>query len=222
MHVIVVGGGPVGDSLLRLALAEGHDAVLIEADTEAAEALAQKHDALILNASITTDDIMDEAGAHRADALIAATTDDAANLMAMVLGREAGIDNLTSVVNQKSHQALFERLGVRILVDPEILVARHLLELVLHPAADDVTSIGDSAQIYELRLSGNSPLAGKSLAAIDDEGLLPKDTYIVSIQRGENRFFPREHTELAGGDELIVFARQTLADQALELFTGQR
>lgn len=130
MHIIVVGAGPVGDSLVRLAQEERHDVVLIEADEKIAEAAAQAHDALVLHASITTDDIMDEAGADRADALIATTADDAANLMAMVLGQEAGIASLTSIVSHKSHKALFERLGVTILVDPEVLVARHLLGLV--------------------------------------------------------------------------------------------
>lgn len=190
MHVIVVGGGPVGDSLLQLALADGHDAMPIEADEDAAERLAQKHDALILNASITTDDIMDEAGAKRADALIAVTSDDAASLMAMVLGQEAGIANLTSVVNQKSHQQLFERLGIRVLVDPEILVARHLLDMVRHPQAEDVTTLGDREQIYELRLAQPSPLVGHSLAELAEGDDLPEDTFIVSVMRNDQALFP--------------------------------
>lgn len=221
MHVIIIGGGPVGDSLLRLALADGHDAALIESDADIAEALAQKYDALILNASITTDEIMAEAGGHRAGALIATTSDDAANLMAMVLGQEAGIENLISVVNQKSHKALFERLQIRVLMDPEILVAQHLLDLALHPQAEDVTTLADHEQIYELRLTGASPLIDRSLADIHADNALPSDTFIVSVERDGQRFFPRDETRLAADDELIVFARKSLSQAALTRMTGQ-
>lgn len=130
MHIIIVGAGPVGDSLTSLALEQGHDVAVIEEDEARAEAAAGKHDALILKASISEDDIMEEAGAGKADALIAATPDDSANLMAMVLGREYEIENLISVVNHKYHGRLFDRLGVRTMVDPEVLVARHLLNLI--------------------------------------------------------------------------------------------
>lgn len=130
MHIIIVGAGPVGESLTALALKQGHDVAVIEEDEVRAEAVAEKHDALILKASISEDDIMEEAGAGKAGALIAATPDDSANLMAMVLGREYEIETLISVVNHKYHGRLFDRLGVRTMVDPEVLVARHLLDLI--------------------------------------------------------------------------------------------
>lgn len=222
MHIIVVGGGPVGDALLQLGLAEGHHMVLIEAEAEIAEAAAQKHDALILHASITTDDIMDEAGAAQADALIATTGDDAANLMAMVLGQEAEIDCLTCVVNHASHRGLFERLEVQILSDPETLVARHLLGMVLHPSAADVTSVGEQAQIYALELAAGSPLVGKPLREIGAKSLLPNESFIVSVEREGKRFFPRDSTALQAGDLLLVFARDSLSDQSLAAFTDEQ
>lgn len=222
MHIIIVGAGPVGDSLTGLALKLGHDVAVIEEDEARAEAAAEKHDALILKAAIAEADIMEEAGARKAGALIAATTDDSANLMAMVLGQEYEIENLISVVNHKYHGNLFDRLGVRTLVDPEILVAQHLLDLVLHPTAEDVTTLSDREQVYELRLSADSALVDKSFGELDEEGLLPKDTYIISIQRGKEEFFPRENSRLRGGDELIVFARRPLSEDAIRVFTGGR
>lgn len=220
MHIIIVGAGPVGDSLIGLALKLGHDVAVIEDDETRAEAAAEKHDALILKAAIAEADIMEEAGARKAGALIAATADDSANLMAMVLGQEYEIETLISVVNHKHHNRLFERLGVRTLVDPEVLVAQHLLDLVLHPTAEDVTTLSDREQVYELHLSDESPLSGKTFRELDDEKLLPADTFIVSIHRDGEDFFPRENSRLRGGDELIVFARGPLTEKAIQLFTG--
>jgi trk system potassium uptake protein TrkA len=220
MHIIIVGAGPVGDSLTGLALKLGHDVAVIEEDETRAEAAADKHDALVLKAAIAEADIMEEAGARKARALIAATSDDSANLMAMVLGQEYEIENLISVVNHKYHSSLFDRLGVRTLVDPEVLVAQHLLDLVLHPTAEDVTTLSDREQIYELRLSPDSEFAGLSFAEIDERKLLPKHIYIISVSRGDRNFFPRAETTLQAGDELIVFARKPPADDVLRLFTG--
>lgn len=222
MRIIVIGGAALGNALVQLGVADGHQMVLVEADEETAEAAAREHDALVLNASITGDDIMEEAGANQADALIATTGDDAANLMAMVLGQEAGIESLTSVVNHASHRKLFERLGVQVLADPESLVARHLLGMVLHPAAEDVTHVGETAQIYELRLQHSSPLAGKSFQQISEQSLLPDKTYIVSVERGDKTFFPRDSAELAMDDQVIVFARKELSDRALSKITGSK
>lgn len=86
MHIIIVGAGPVGEYLVRLSQEAGHDVVLIESDQDRAEHRAQNHDVRVLNAAIGEEDILDEAGADQADALIATTGDDSTNLMTMVLG----------------------------------------------------------------------------------------------------------------------------------------
>lgn len=220
MHIIVVGGGPVGDSLVGLALKDGHNVVLVEADEATAEDCAQRHDALVLHASITEDDVFEEAGGSRADALIAATSDDAANLMAMVLGQEAGIDSLTSVVNHKSHTQLFERLGIRVMVDPEVLVAQHLLDLVLYPDAEDVTTLAGREQLFELTLSADSPLLAASLAELKADEALPADLVVASVTRDDEHFFPRGQTRLQSGDRIIVFAPRGTSQDVLSRLNG--
>lgn len=222
MHIIIVGADTIGDCLAGLALKLGHDVAIIEENEQRADAAAEKHDALVLKAAIAEADIMEEAGAGKAKGLIAATGDDSANLMAMVLGQEYGIETLVSTVNHKHHSRMFERLGVRTLVDPEVLIAQHLLDLALHPTAEDVTTLTDREQIYELSLDAGSRFADLSIAEIDERGLLPKDIYIVSIGRDGRDFFPRAQTTLQAGDTLIVFARKPPSDKTLRLFTGDQ
>ncbi|PZD70980.1 Trk system potassium uptake protein TrkA [Acaryochloris thomasi RCC1774] len=129
MYLIIVGGGPEGASLVDLALKEGHQVVLIESDEKRARAVLQQHDVTVLNADIADDQILDEAGAAQADALIATTNDDSANLMAMVLGKEHNIETLVTTVSQPHHQSMFERLGAQVLAKPERLIAQHLYHL---------------------------------------------------------------------------------------------
>lgn len=126
MYLIVVGAGPEGSSLIDLALKDRHEVVLIERNEERVRAVLQKHDIKVFHADIATGGILDEANANRADALIATMGDDSCNLMAMFLGKEYGIKTLVSMVNEGHHKSLFERLGVHVLVNPEVIIARHL------------------------------------------------------------------------------------------------
>lgn len=218
MRIIVVGAGAVGEYLVQLAVDAGHEVALIEDNEERAELCAQNYDALVLHAKIDEEGILDEAGAKHAQALIATTDDDSTNLMAMVLAREYDIENLTCTVNARHRKRLFDRLGVNTLVDPEILVARHLLDLILHPHTEGVTSLPGRGQIYELTLTQDSALAGSTLAAIDDDDALPKGVFIAYIERDDKGIYPREDLSLEADDRLFVFSRDPLSKKDVELF----
>lgn len=221
MRIIVVGAGPVGEYLVGLAVDTGHQVALIEADADRAEHCAQRYDALVLHAPIDEEDILDEAGADQAEALIATTDDDSTNLMAMVLGQEYDIASLTSTVNARHRKRLFDRLGVNTLVDPEILVARHLLDLILHPHTEGVTALPGRGQLYELTLGAQSALVERNFAEIDDQDLLPDHVFVAYIERSDKGLYPREDLRLRTDDLLFVFSREPLSEDDVRLFSGE-
>lgn len=132
MYLIIVGAGSEGCSLVQLALKDGHEVAVIEANAERAQAVLQKYDVQVFHANIAEGGILDEVEAERADALIATTGDDSVNLMTMFLGKERAIKTLISMVNESQHQVMFERLGVQVLVDPEVIIAQHLYSFLRH------------------------------------------------------------------------------------------
>lgn len=220
MNLIILGAGPVGNSLIKLATEAGHDVVMIEPNEDRAAHCADRYDVRVLNMDIADEGVVDEAGLDRANAIIATTTDDSSNLMAMFLGRERDIEVLTSTVNHQSHLALFEKLGVHVLADPEILVAQYLLNLTLLPQAEDVTTLQDREQILEITLADKSRLAGRTLREAADEELIPKSLFIVSVERDGEHFFPSGSTYLEPGDVLTVYSRQAVKRGQLDVFTG--
>ncbi len=76
MNFIIVGAGHVGCSLPELALYNGYNVTLTEADQRRAQEASQKYDATVLHANIAQGGILDEAGANGSDALVAATGTD--------------------------------------------------------------------------------------------------------------------------------------------------
>jgi trk system potassium uptake protein TrkA len=133
MKLIILGAGPQGSKLAELALKDGHKVTIIEAEEQRAQAVLQKYNVKVFHANIAQGGILDEADADGTDALIATTSDDSANLMAMFLGKERNIKTLISMVNEPSHQGLFERLGVHVIVEPETIVAHHLYSQLKRP-----------------------------------------------------------------------------------------
>ncbi|WGV24702.1 potassium channel family protein [Halotia branconii] len=130
MNLIIVGASPEGVSLAELALKDGHNVAIIEASEERALEVLQEYDIKVFHANITQGGILDEAGADQADAIIATTSDDSANLMTMFLGKEYNIPTLISMVHEKEHRGLFTKIGVHVIVDPEVIIAHHLYNLL--------------------------------------------------------------------------------------------
>ncbi len=131
MYVIVVGGGLVARSLISQAIEDGHAVAVIEEDEERARVMLKQHDQVqVFQASIAQGGILEEAGGKKADVLFATTEDDSANLMAMVLGKEYGIKHLVTMLSDRKHKDMFEKLGFQVLVDPEKLIAQRLFSFV--------------------------------------------------------------------------------------------
>lgn len=220
MRLVIIGAETVGLSLVGLTAKADHDVIVIEPDTDRAEHCADQHDVTVLNISISDEEVPEEADLAKADAMIATTMDDATNLMAMLLAREHDVEKRASIVNHPSHKSMFERLGINILIDPEILVAQHLLDLSLLPQSVDVTTLQDHEQVIEVTLTSESPLVGQTPKTIREKGLLNDDLLIISIQRDEKSFFLKDETELKHGDELIVFSRRPIARKDVDIFIG--
>ena len=184
MHLVVIGAGQLGESVLALATRGRHEVVVVESRPEQAAHCAERYDARVVEADIG---------------------DDSANLMAMYLGREAGSRMLATVVNHRSHQRLFEKLGARVLVDPELLLAQHLLDIVMHPGTADVTTLAGNKQILDVRLTPEAPVTGRTPAELapelDEQGL-----QLVATERDERRTFPEADRPLAAGDLVTLFA----------------
>lgn len=218
MYVIVVGGNTVGESLAEIALHDGHDVTVIDPDAERAQRLAQRFDARILQANVAEGGVLDEADAGSADALVAATGDDPTNLMAMVLGLEREIPTLVSIVNEASHRPLFERLGVHVLLDPEVIVARHLYGILRRPELEDTVTLPAGGQAFEVKLEEGAKLAGQTLGEAREKGLLEKDVVLVWLRREETARVPDAETRFEAGDGLTLFSPRPISKTQLAVF----
>lgn len=220
MYIVIVGAGDIGTPLIEIATTGGNDVVVIERDEERAERAAGAFDCLVINDDATSKDVLEDAGADRADALISTTEADATNIMVCLLAEELGVGTILSVVHDPQHMALFSRIGVDTMENPQRIIAEYLYRSVKRPTIVDYMRIGEEAEVFEIEVAENAPVAGKTLQEADDAGLLIQDMLVVAIERnGEGEpITPRGSITIEAGDLVTVYSGEGATPEVTDVF----
>lgn len=220
MFMIIVGAGEIGSSLIKIASRGSNDIVVIESNRDRADDISRSYDLDVYHTDATSADVLLEAGAERADALVATTSDDATNLMVMSLGREIGVPSLVSVVNNSTHTKLFRAQGANVMENPEEIVAEYLYNAIKRPKVKDFLSLSGEARVFRATISSDSPLIDKSLERAKNEKFIPDTTLIIAIERKGEVLVPSGSTEIKEGDGLTIFSQKWTTDETLKKITG--
>ncbi|ESS08046.1 MAG: K+ transport system, NAD-binding component [uncultured archaeon A07HN63] len=220
MYLIIVGAGDIGGQLIDIAIAAGNEVVVVERDEARADMIASEHDCLVINADATVKETLSDAGADRADGIISTTEQDATNVMVCLLAKEFDIPSILSVVHNPEHMNLFRQIGVNTMENPQELIAEHLYRSVSRPAIVDYLRIGDVAEVFEIVVTANAPVAGKTLTEAANEGLITEDMLVVAIEREstDEPITPRGNTELHANDLLTVYSAVGATPEITDIF----
>ena len=220
MYIVIVGAGDIGTPLIGIATEGGNEVVVIESDERRAELAASRFDALVLNEDATVKETLEDAGIERTDALISTTDQDATNVMVSLLAQEFEVPRIVSVVHNPEHMPLFRRIGVNIMQNPQRLIAEYLYRGVVRPSIVDFMRIGEDAEVFEIDVGPGAPIAGKSIAAADDQGLLSDEMIIVAIERESepNPLTPRGETVIETGDLVTVYSARGAVSGVTDVF----
>lgn len=208
MYVIIVGAGDIGTPLTEIATNAGYEVVVVEKDQQKAEAIAREFDCLVVNADATVKETLEELETDRADAIVTTTDHDATNVMVSMLAKELEIPIVVSVVHNPEHKNLFRQIGVNTMENPQRLIAESLFRSVERPSIVDYMRVGEVAEVFEITVAEDAPIAGLTLIEADQEGLLDADTLVVAIDREgtEKPVTPRGETRIEPGDLLTVYS----------------
>ncbi len=89
-----------------------------------------------------------------------------------------------------------------------------------HISMTDFVSLSGEADVAELAISGDSPIANKTLKEAGTEGLIGDDILVIAIERDDSMLTPRGDTRIRPDDVVTVFSREGVSDDALEGFSG--
>ncbi len=210
MKILIVGCGKVGTSMLASLVGEGHEVIAIDNDPAALEELTNVYDAMTVCGNGADSDVLEEAGAREADLFAAVADSDELNMLSCFLARKMGAKNTIARIrnpeyNDKGLSFMRQHLELSVSINPELLAARELFNLLRMPGAVNIeTFSGRSLEMIEMLLKEGSPLTGLSLSELRQKY---KAKFLICIvRRGEQVFIPDGNFVLEKGDHIAMTA----------------
>jgi len=194
LNIIIVGGGKVGSTLVEQLAKEGHDITIIDKEAKVVEDLTNTYDAMGVVGNGASYNTQLEAGIEKADLFIAVTGQDELNLLCCTVAKRAG--NLAAIAEvrnpdySKEVDYFCEKLGLAMIINPDLVSARAISRVLTLPNALGLTSFAHG-KVYMVRIEipeGNM-LCNKTIAELGRDGIL-ENTVICAIERDGKVFIP--------------------------------
>ncbi len=218
MKVLIVGGGKTLFFLCRNFTAKGYDVVIVNRNREECVQLARQLSARVICGDGSDDQILKDAGAMGADAVLAITPNDQDNLVICQLASiHFGVPRAIALANDPDNAEVFERLGVSAFSTTQIVSS--LIEQ--RASLEQITCllpVGEGrVNVTEILLDAQSPVAGRFLKDID----LPENALVAVVIRNGHAIVPRGSAQLLQGDRLVLITLPENHGPVLKTFTGE-
>ena len=206
MYIIVVGGGKVGSVIASELLELGHEVLVIEQSAEQAAIVGNQLGSCVVCADGCEASVLGEAGAERANMLIAATDGDEDNLVScQVAKHHYGVGRVIARINDPKNEKIFKHLGITSTVSAVEALANGVLHEVPGSFLTHLTSFQQEGfRLIGVKIPVDAPTIGKSVEEID----LPGGAAVaVIVQHDGTPQVATGEMVLQAEDEVIALAR---------------
>lgn len=220
MYVIIVGAGNVGYYLAKTLMNAGHEVLLIERDKRRCALLQDEFGEVVMRGRGDEIHTMREAGADRADIVVACTGDDEDNLIISQIAKwYFNVPRTVARINDPRNEQIFQQLGIDATVSSTNIIY-HLIEQEIETS--EVIPLAalrrGNIEIVDVELTTRSPVVGKQIQELD----LPPDTHIVCILRQDNAILPQPDTTLQADDSVIALVSAQNERQLRKVFSEEQ
>ncbi|HZR41532.1 MAG TPA: TrkA family potassium uptake protein [Ktedonobacteraceae bacterium] len=216
MYIIIGGGGDVGYYLTRNLLNQGHEVLLLEKGNDRYQTLSEELGQAVLKGDACEARTMEEAGARRADAIIAVTGEDEDNLVICQMAKKRfNVSRTIARLNNPKHQELFQKLGIDVTISPTKAILSLIESELPGPRFIPLMTLKRAGlEIVEMSIPPLSPVVGKRL----DEINLPRRGNLALIIRGPETIFPGAETILQANDEIYALVTSEAEEELRQTF----
>ncbi len=204
MYFVVAGGGEVGFHLAKALLEAGHEVMVIESDRRRAQFIEEQLGSVVLHAPADEGRYQLEAGCQRADAVIAVTGEDPANLIICQLAKwKCNVPRVIARVNDPKNEIVFKTLGI----DETISSTRVIMGVIEQELPTGgflplMPLTGSHLELIEAEISAGAPAAGKTVRSLG----LPGGSAVGGVVRKGAVMHAEDDMKLEVGDRVIVLA----------------
>lgn len=213
MNIIVIGCGKIGSTVLASLVSEEHDVIAIDSNPDVINSLTNLYDIMGVCGNGTDCETLEEAQVESADLVIAATNSDEFNMLACFLAKRMGASHTIARIrnpeyNDRSLGFMRQQLDLSLSINPELLAARELFNILKLPSAAKVDTFSVRGfEMIELRIKPDSMLVGMKLS--DMRSKFSAKFLICAVSRGEEAYIPDGNFRLESGDKIGLTANHS-------------
>jgi len=207
LKIIIVGCGKVGTTLVSQLIQEGHDITIIDTNSTKVQEIVNLYDVMGITGNGASYTIQCEAGIEEADLLIAVTGSDELNMLCCTVAKRVGNCAAIARVRTPDYSQeigyLREKLGLALIINPELEAAREAASILGMPGALEIDSFAHGqSELIKFRIEEGNELAGQTLSNIDQKKM--DSILICGVERDGEVFIPSGNFVLNEGDTISV------------------
>ena len=218
MYIIIVGCGKVGYHLTKTLLEAGNEVLAIERDSHRYTTIVEELGSVAISGDGSEASVLEEAGAGRAEVLIAVTGLDEDNLVACQVAKfHFNVPRTIALVNNPQNDDLFRKLGVDVIVSHTNMILSNVEEEIpAHSLVHLLPLPGSELRLVGVHVPRDAEVVGKSVESVS----LPQGTIIAVLvdEDGEPRI-PSPGESLQANDEVLVVTLPTDEAELLNTLT---
>ena len=218
MYIIVAGGGKVGRYLTETLVNEGYEVLLIERIKAKVEQYTEQLGGVVVQGDACEAQVLADAGAGRADIIIAVTGDDEDNLVICQMAkRKFRTPRVIARVNNPKNERIFKKLGIDVTVSHTDIILKMIEQEIPSHSLWHLSNLRNSKlELIDALLGPDSPAVNKALNTIK----LPTESTIVLVVRNGETLIPRGDLIFAPQDEIIAIVAHADEQEMRRILVG--
>ena len=204
-RVMVLGGGSVGTRVAERLQGEGATVVLVENDPARAKAISERLPRVtVVQGDIADPELLLEESVSTMDLVIAATGDDASNVLACAYAAAEGDAFTVAVLHRLALLPIVRQFGIDAALSPRTASANAVLRSIRGGTASVATFLESDVEVNEFEVDAGSSADGILVADLH----LPHSVLLGAVSRPDGSTeIVRGRTVLNAGDSVVVFSR---------------
>jgi len=213
MKILILGAGQVGSSAaLHLSREEANEVTVVDMRANVLRELQDRLDIRTVVGYAAHPDVLERAGAHDADIIVAITDSDETNMVACQVAYTL-FHTPTKIARIRAAEYMTARklftqdaIPVDVRISPEQLVCEYVEQLILYPGALQVLDFADGqVRLVCARADRSGSLVGQKISTLKDH--IPNtEGRIAAIYRDGKSLEPKGDTIINEGDEVFFIA----------------
>lgn len=182
---------------------EGHDITIIDKNAAKVQEMSNLYDIMGLVGNGASYSVQMEAGIENADLIIAVTASDELNLLCCTVAKQVGdcaaIARVRTPDYSKEAGYLREKLGLTMIINPELEASLETARILYLPTALEVNSFAHGqAEIVKFKIPEGNLLDGMTIATLGKS--ITNEILICAIEREGEVYIPGGNFQMAKND----------------------